>query len=225
MEFVRLKTREDPLVTSFKFLSIDTRLELTMQTKSMALAIMFAAVAIALTTIQIPTLFYPGGFFRFSQIPVVIAFLLFGFRIGALVGFVTLMGQIVVFPFNVNAFFIAYPMDFAASIVMFLGIDFSSRLLKNDGIARYPALKKPIIGLTSFAALFRAGIMSLVDFGVVFHILLPITLGIKLSDAFILGLVPAFVAYNAITAIYVVSVACLVAKQTSKHLRLQAHYL
>jgi riboflavin transporter FmnP len=65
-----------------------------MKTKSIALAIMFAAVAIALTAIKIPTFFYPGGFFRFSQIPIVIAFLRFEFRIGVSVGFVTLIGQI-----------------------------------------------------------------------------------------------------------------------------------
>ena len=196
-----------------------------MNTKPMALAIVFAAIAIALTAIQIPTLFYPGGFFRFSQIPVVISFLLFGFRIGTLVGFVTLLGQMVIFPFNISTLLIGYPLDFASALIMFLGIFFSNKLIKSKGSAKYSVLNKPVIGSTTFAALFRGGIMSFVDYGVVFHVLVPLILGIKLSEAFISGLAPAFIAYNTITAIYIVPVAYFVARQTCKHLRMQARFL
>ncbi len=96
-----------------------------MKTKSIALAIAFAAVAITLTAIKIPTFFYPGGFFRFSQIPVIVAFLVFGLRIEFSVGIVTLIGQIAVSPpTSANAVLMAYPMDFVSSLLMNLGIIF-----------------------------------------------------------------------------------------------------
>jgi len=197
---------------------VDSILELAMKTKSIALAITFAALAIALTAIKIPTLFYPGGFFRFSQIPVVIAFLLFGFRIGVLVGFVTLIGQIAVFPFNPSAVFIAYPMEFASSLVMFVGMHLSNRLIKNDGSGRYSLLKKPAIGLTAFAALFRGGIMPFADYWVTFHVLVPLVLQVKVSEAYIVALVPSFIAYNVIVPLYTVPVAYVVAKRVSRSL-------
>jgi hypothetical protein len=189
-----------------------------MKTKSIALAITFAAVAIALTVIKIPTLFYPGGFFRFSQIPVVIAFLLFGFRIGVLVGFVTLIGQIAVFPFNASAIFIAYPMEFASSLVMFGGMHLSNRLIKKDGSGRYSLFKKPAVGLTVFATLFRGGIMPLADFWITFHVLVPLVLQVKVPEVYIVGLVPSFIAYNLIVPLYTVPTAYFVAKRVSRSL-------
>jgi riboflavin transporter FmnP len=191
-----------------------------MKTKSIALAIMFAAIAIGLTAIKIPTFFYPGGFFRFSQIPVVIAFLLFGFRIGGLVGFVTLLGQIAVFPFNPSAVFIAYPMEFASALVMFVGMHLSNRLIKNDSSGRYSLLKKPAIGLTAFAALFRGGIIPFADYGVAFHVLVPLVVQVKLPEAYIVALVPSFFAYNVIVPLYTVPVAYFIAKRVSRSLNM-----
>jgi riboflavin transporter FmnP len=187
-----------------------------MKTKSIALAIMFAAVAIGLTPIRIPTFFYPGGFFRFSQIPVVIAFLLFGPRIGGLVGLVALIGQIAVFPLNASAVFTAYPMEFASSLIMLLGMHLSSRLIKSDGSRGYSVLKKPVVRLTAFATLFRGSIMPFVDYWVVFHVLVPLLLQIEVSEAYIVALVPSFIAYNVIVPLYTVPLAYAVANRVSR---------
>jgi hypothetical protein len=189
-----------------------------MKTKSIAIAITFAAVAIGLTAIKIPTLFYPGGFFRFSQIPVVIAFLLFGFRIGASIGLITLIGQIVVFPFNTSAVLIAYPMEFASSIVMFLGMHLSKSLINKNDLGIYSVLKKPAVILTAFAALFRVCIMPFVDYGVTFHVLVPLLLQVKVLEAYIVALVPSFIAYNLIVPIYTIPAAYFVAKRVNRSL-------
>ncbi len=69
-----------------------------MKTKSIALVATFAAVAIALNAFRIPSVFYPGTFLQFSQIPIVIAFLLFGPKIGILVGLLNVAGGIALFP-------------------------------------------------------------------------------------------------------------------------------
>jgi riboflavin transporter FmnP len=190
-----------------------------MKTKSIALAITFAAVAIALTAIKIPTLFYPGGFFRFSQIPIMVAFLLFGFRVGALVGFVTLIGQIAVFPSGANAIFIAYPMEFLSSLLMMAGMYFSKRLINSDDSGKTSFFKKPMMGLTIFATLFRGSIMPFVDYIVVFQVLVPLVMQIDPPAAYVVGLVPSFIVYNLIVPLYTIPAAYVVAKRASRSLK------
>jgi len=187
-----------------------------MKTMSIALAITFAAVAVALTAIKIPTLFYPGGFFRFSQIPILVAFLLFGVRIGVLVGFVTLIGQIVVFPSGANAIFIAYPMDYVSSLLMMAGMHFSNRLINNDGSGKYSFFKKPVVGLTVFATLFRGVIMPFLDYVVVFQVLVPLVMQINPPAAYVAGLVPAFIVYNVIVPLYTIPAAYVITKRVSR---------
>jgi hypothetical protein len=56
-----------------------------MTARSIALIAIFAALAIVLNTIRIPTFYWPGWFYTLSDIPVIVAFLIYGFRIGILV--------------------------------------------------------------------------------------------------------------------------------------------
>jgi riboflavin transporter FmnP len=192
-----------------------------MKTTEIALAITFAAVAIALTAIKIPTLFYPGGYFRFSQIPVMVAFLLFGFRIGVLVSLVTLVGEIAVFPTGANAIFIAYPMEFVSSLLMIMGMYFSKKLINSAYSGRFTFLEKPAVRLTMFATLLRGAIMPFVDYGVVFHVLVPLVVQINPLESYIVGLVPSFIAYNVLVPLYTVPIAYIIAKRASHSLSTQ----
>jgi hypothetical protein len=192
-----------------------------MRTREIALAITFAAVAIALTAIRIPTFFYPNGSFRFSQIPVIVAFLIFGFRIGFSVGFFTLIGQIAVFPTSPSAIVIAYPMDFVSSLLMILGMYVSSKMIKKGSSASNFLSRKPALNLTLFAALFRGSIGSILDYTIVFHVLVPLFVQFTLSEAFIVGLIPSFIAYNLIVTIYTVPAAYAVAKRVSRSLEIK----
>ncbi len=189
-----------------------------MKTREIALAITFAAVAIALTAIKIPTLFYPGGFFRFSQIPILVAFLLFGLRSGVLIGFVTLMGQITVFPTSASAIFIAYPTEFLSLLFMFAGMYSSNMIIKSNESSRYFLIRNAATRLTVFAVLFRGGIMPLFDYFVVFHVLVPLVVQITPLESYIVGLVPSFVAYNLIVPLYSVPAAYFIAKRASRSL-------
>jgi hypothetical protein len=191
-----------------------------MNSKSIALVITFAAVAIALNAIRIPTVFYPGTYFQFSQIPIVIAFLLFGAKIGVFVGLLNLAGGLALFPIGAVGL-IVYPADFLSSLLMIAGI-WIARKFTNYAKAsgRFPVFKKPAIGLFLGAIALRTGIMPFFDFAVVYHVLVPLILGIRPSEVYILGLVPAFVLYNAIVSFYVVSVAFVVATKASNPLRI-----
>jgi len=193
--------------------------------KSIALAITFAAAAIALNAVRIPAIFYPNNYFQISQIPIVVAFLLFGVRIGVLVGVLNLAGGLALFPLG-TAGLIVYPMDFVSLLVMFAGLylasTFITRGVEPGGV---PVLKKPVVGLTVGAVAFRGGIMPFIDYGVVNHILIPLILGFQRPEAAIIGLVPVFVLYNVVSALYTIPVAYFVATRVSVYLKIEPCFL
>jgi hypothetical protein len=186
-----------------------------MNAKSIALTLTFTAVAITLNSVRIPAIFYPGNSFQISQIPIVVAFLLFGVRIGVLVGFLNLIGGFFLFPLGAIGY-IVYPMDFVSLLPMFAGIFLANRLAAQvNESGRFSFLKNPAVGLTTGAIVFRGGIMPFIDYGLVNHILIPLIAGFQRSEAAIIALVPAFVLYNVIVALYTVTAAYLIATRVA----------
>lgn len=197
-----------------------------MNSKSIALVITFAAIAITLNAVRIPTVFYPGTFFQLSQIPIVIAFLLFGAKIGIFVGLLNLVGGLALFPAGAAGGLFVYPFDFVSLLIMFAGIWLASMIIQSRREpGRFSVLKKPVLGLTVGAVALRAGIMPFIDYALVYHVLVPLLLGIEPPEAYISGLVPFFVLYNVIIPLYVVPVAYVVAARVKKHLKIEASYL
>ena len=191
-----------------------------MDPKSVALVITFAAVAIALNAIRIPTIFRPGGFFQFNQIPIVVAFLLFGGRIGMLVGILNLAGGFALFPLGPTGLLV-YPMDFLSLLIMFVGMHLASKLnIHANNSSKIPLFRKHAVGLISGATLARSGLMPFVDYAVA-STLIPLIIGIKLPQAYILGLFPAYVLYNVIVSLYVVFIAYIIAAKVGEHMNLE----
>lgn len=196
-----------------------------MNAKSIALTITFGAVAIALNAVRIPTIFYPGVPYQLSQIPILVAFLLFGTEIGVLVGVLNVAGGLALFPLGPSGIII-YPMDLVSVLIMFAGLYVASRFIRlNEEREGSVFWKKPVVGLTTFATAFRGGIMPLIDYGVIYHVLLPLVLGLRLPEAYIAGLVPAFILYNVTVPLYTVPIAYIVAKRTSKYLEIEPRFL
>jgi len=195
-----------------------------MESKRVALTITFAASAIALNAVKIPTIFYPGTAFQFVQIPMTVAFLLFGVEIGVFVGVLNLLGALVLFPLGA-AGLIAYPMDFVSLAITFAGLFVAIKFIRRkDESETSRSGKKLLISYTAFATAFRGIIMALIDYAVVFHVLLP-AVGINRPEAFIIGLVPAFVAYNAIVALYTVPIAYIIATNVGSYLKTEPRLL
>ncbi|MGD6853410.1 MAG: hypothetical protein ACQCN6_15225, partial [Candidatus Bathyarchaeia archaeon] len=122
-----------------------------MQSKAIALTIVFAAIAIALNTVRIPTIYWSRNFYQFSQIPIVVAFILFGVAIGVLVGLLNLLGAIALFPLGLNGV-VAYSMDFISLLVMFAGLYIAGKLMINKrSKPRFGFVVTPLVGLTVFA--------------------------------------------------------------------------
>jgi riboflavin transporter FmnP len=191
-----------------------------MNARSIALAITFAAIAIAINTIKIPTIYLPGFSYHFNEIPLVVAFFLFGPKIGLLVGILHLAGQELLFPIGPTGI-VAYPMGFIALLVMvsgaYVAIRLTSRNLRpNNQISE----KRRSFWLTACAATSRGGIMPVLQYFLLYGILFPLVLGTDLPRTYAATLIPSFIIYNVTVALYTVPIAYLVAKEVSKRLRI-----
>ena len=193
-----------------------------MKTKALAIIISFAALTIVLNPIRIPTLYWPGFFYRLWEIPIVVVFMLFGARIGVSVAVINTLAQIVLFP--VPAGIVAYPWGLVATLTMLLGVYLALKLVNNNS-SKDPSLSrvKPVLYFTSSAIALRAVIMPFVDYAV-YHSLLPLALGRNFSEAYVIGLIPAIIAFNIIVALYTVPIAYIVAKRISKSIRLDSRF-
>ncbi len=191
-----------------------------MNAKQIGLIITFAAIAIVLNAIKIPAFFWPGNFFTLSDIPVVIAFILFGVRIGVLVGFFNLLGQLMFFMIN-PAYLAAYPMGFVATLLMLLGVYLASKIIERKEQTKKFGWNKTGLYLTLFAFILRATIMPLIDYQIFYRLLLPM-FGYSLPETYIIGLIPVFILFNAIVPIYTVPIAYTITTQVRKALKLQA---
>jgi riboflavin transporter FmnP len=196
-----------------------------MDARSIAVIATFAALAIALNTIRIPTVYWPGWFYTFGDIPVLVAFLIYGFKVGFLVEVLHIAGQEIFFPVGAGGIAV-YPMGLVVIPLMVLGIYLATRF-----ITRRPALesqigeKKKTVYLTGLAVAIRGGVMPIVDYSVLYHVLLPLVLDRALPEAYIAAIVPLSIVYNVTSTLYAVPAAYFIAKQASKHLRLEARLL
>ena len=192
-----------------------------MNARSIALISTFAALAIALNTIRIPSIFWPGFAYSFCEIPVLVAFLIFGFKIGFLVEALHIAGQEIFFPAG-PAGIVVYPMGLIFVPLMFSGVYLASKFLaRRAASGKQISEKNRTLYFAGFATALRGGIMPIIDYTIMYGILLPLVLSITIPAAHIAALVPSFIVYNITNALYVVPIAYLVAKRVSKYLKME----
>ena len=154
-------------------------------------------------------------FYTFTEIPVLISFLLYGFKIGFMVEVVHIIGQEIFFPLGAGGL-VAYPLGFFAVGLMFFGIYFANKISGQKANSnRLRNEKTKTVLYTVFPAAFRSALMPIIDYAVFYGILLPIALGIDFPQGYVIALVPSFIIYNFTTALFSAPVAYLIAKKTS----------
>lgn len=196
-----------------------------MNTKSITLIAVFAAIAIILNAIRIPSIYYLGFFYAFYDIPVLVAFIIYGFKIGFLVEVIHIMGEEIFFPTGPAAVVI-YPFGLVIHAFMFLGIYVAFKIIQRKRAeGNFVGEKKGIIYSTGLATALRGGLMPFIDYLILYNIVLPLALGVSIPQSYILTLVPAFIVYNITSTLYAVPIAYLTATKTSKYLKIKAKYL
>lgn len=121
-----------------------------MDTKKIAVTIAFAALTIVLNTLRIPTIYWPGFFYRVYEIPIAVAFFLFGPKIGILVATLNLLGQLVFFP--VPGGIAAYPFGLMAILTMMFRV-YLATIIFNHRLQLKSAPIQPHIVLTNRVSL------------------------------------------------------------------------
>jgi riboflavin transporter FmnP len=193
-----------------------------MNTRAIAVTIAFTALTIVLNPVRIPTFYWPGFFYRLWEIPIVVAFLLFGPRIGVSVAVLNVLAQIMLFP--VSGGVVAYPWGLVATLTMLLGVYLAYKIF-----SRRPQQDKtlfgakPVLYFTSLGIAFRAAIMPFVDYAV-YHSLLPLALGQSFTEAYVISLIPAIVLFNITVPLYTVPIGYLIARKLGKSLKLDSSF-
>ena len=174
-----------------------------------------------MNTIRIPTIYWPGMFYTLCDIPVLVAFIIFGVKIGFLVEAVHIIGQEIFFSAGA-AGIVVYPMGFLTLLFMFSGVYLASKLeTRRAASGKQFGEKRRTLYFTGFATALRGGLMPIIDYAVLYNVLLPLVLSIPIPETYIAALVPSFVLYNITSALYAVPLAYLTAKKVSKYLKIE----
>ena len=189
-----------------------------METRKIAIIVAFAALTITLNAIRIPAVYLPGFYYQFYEIPIVVAFFLFGLETGILVAFLNLLGEMVFFPIPVGI--VAYPFGFLAVLIMILGIYLAGMLVKRQ-LQQGNTLSRNriIVYLTALGTASRAVVMPILDFGLLFHYLIPLIIGRNFTESYLIALVPGMAILNATIALYTIPISYLTAKKVAGSLK------
>jgi hypothetical protein len=108
-------------------------------------------------------------------------------------------------------------MGFVAVLLMLAGAYLATLFISfKTTPADRPSERRRMTYLTGFAAAIRGGIMPFFTYGLLYHILLPVVVGTNTPEAYIVALVPSFIAYNLTIVLYTVPIAHFAATKTSK---------
>jgi riboflavin transporter FmnP len=195
-----------------------THVGLTVNTKSIAIIITFTALCIALVPIRIPTLFWPGFYYYFWEIPMVAAFLLFGFKVAFSISVLNALARLLFFPGQSPL--LAFIISFMPLLTMLLGVYLAQKLIQSQvSNGKLISAARATVYFTTLGVVVRAGIMPFIDYAQ-YHFLFPLFLGRDFSEAFILALMPGIVLFNILVPFYGVSIGYFVAKTVGKSLKI-----
>jgi riboflavin transporter FmnP len=189
-----------------------------MNTRSIAIIITFTALCIALVPIRIPTLYWPGFDYYFWEIPIVAAFLLFGFRVALSITVLNAVARLVFFPGP--APLLGFVIGFTPLLTMLFGVYLAHRLIQRRvSGGKSISTARATVYFTTLGVALRAGIMPFIDYAQ-YHFLFPLFLGRDFSEAYIIALMPGIVLFNILVPLYGVSIGYLVAKTVGKSLKI-----
>ena len=170
-----------------------------MKTRDLASGVVFSALAIVLNfLIRVPDPFASFLFYQIWEIPILIAFFLFGV---ATMLFVTCVNLVALFIFFQGASILGPVYWLIAWLSMVAGIGLIKIFLDRRSIKNVAI----IAGLyTAFGVTFRTVVMVLVNYSV---LRFPPPIGFSLPEPAILAYVPALAFFNATLALYTILIS------------------
>jgi riboflavin transporter FmnP len=182
--------------------------------KEISLIIIFVALTIALDPIRIPSGYLLGVSYRFCEIPILAAFLLFGPKIGVSIAALNVPAEIMLFP--APGMILGVPFIFILTLCMLTGIYFASKHLKSKETPSTDDGKKGLY-YSAFGTLARIAVAPLI-MAINYKFVLPIV-GFQLLDIQILALIPALSLYALTFSLYTIPVGYIIARTIDKNLK------
>jgi riboflavin transporter FmnP len=186
-----------------------------MNTKALAMSIVFAGVAIvlnpAITGIRIPSPFLTGLYYQVWDIPILIAFLLLGFKYGVFAGVLNSFFLFAVFPGPSQPFYA--PSNVVAQFSMMIGIYLAIRIFVQRRLIKKTVSRiKLVVTSTIFGILVRLPIMLAVMFAILRYFM-------GLTEPIVLALLFVQVIYILVISAYTIPIAFVVARAVNKNLK------
>lgn len=189
-----------------------------MNTRSITIIITFTALCIALVPIRIPTFYWPGFSYYFWGIPIVAAFLLFGFKVAFSISILNNVARLLFFPGQ--APLLAFIISFAPLLTMLLGVYLAQKLIQGRvSNGKSISVLRATVYLAALGVVIRAGIMPFIDYAN-YRLLFPLFLARDFSDTFIFALIPGIVLFNVLVPLYEVSIGYIVADAVRRNLKM-----
>lgn len=177
---------------------------------------MFSALTIALDPVRIPSVYLLGVFYRFCEIPIVAALLLFGPKIGVSVAVLNVAAEIILVPGP--TVFVSPPFVLMLTLSMLLGVYSALRFLKPRASLSENRGTKAIIYFTAFGALFRTALAPFILYPL-YRFLLSLVVGLSFSDIQVIALMPSLMLYAFTFSLYTIPIGYLIARTVSRNLK------
>lgn len=184
-----------------------------MNTKTIAVIIMFAALTIVLdlSPIKIPAPYAPFLIYQIWEIPIVAAFLLYGVSAGVIIALINTIILIAVFP---GALPTGPLYNFAAVLSMLLGIGITKVFFEKHS-PKHEALLVALF--TASGVILRAGIMALVNWA---FLRFPPPVGYGFPEETIIATIPLVLIFNVTVALYTIPIGYSLAKALKSNVKI-----
>jgi riboflavin transporter FmnP len=190
-----------------------------MNTKTVAITIVFAALTVALnpvfTGIGIPAPYAPFLIYQIWEIPIVTAFLLISPKSGVAISILNAAGLLALFP---GALLLGPFYNLIAILSMLTGIYIAHRILREKMKKVTVQLETKLVTLSTVIGItFRVGIMSIVNYVVLRY---PPPIGYSTPEAAIIATLPLIGLFNATLALYTIPLGHFIADAIRSNLKL-----
>lgn len=186
-----------------------------MNSKTIAIIVVFAALTAVLSIfspIRIPAPFALFLIYQIWEIPIVVAFILFGPLVGVATAAINTIVLLAVFPGSLP---VGPLYNFAAVLSMLLGIYFAFKLVRGSSL-RSETLR-PVFS-TVFGCVLRVIVMTVVNW---IFLRYPYPFGYSTPDTALLAMLPIIGVFNFTIALYTIPLGHFVARVTSVGLKIK----
>jgi len=190
-----------------------------LNTKTIAITIIFSALAISLIPFKIPAIFLFGFYYRLTEIPIVTCFLIFGLKCAVSVALITTLAQLTIL---IDSTGIVGPsVGLLTLLIMLLGLYATQRLMKQKSLSNEHSKIKSILFFTGSGTLSRIAISPFATY-LLFGLLIPLTGGPTFSNDFIIGIMPFTMLFGATVSLYTIPLSYPIARLINKQMKIDA---